>query len=224
MKKILVIVVVLAVVISMSGIPALAATSPFQRIMTDENTIIIQSTTHEHSSGLPAHWEVPYGIGYTSPGTICEFPDLDFGANGASQFTVGIGFSGTDSAAIEIMIDDPASAPVGRVDITDTGGWDDQNQKDFTADVSIPGGVHTVYVKWSEQADASGSLYSVLFTEAAAPATTATVAATTAPATDAPAITTPTNPQTGDANVLWIVLVAITAAAAFFTIRRIRSR
>ena len=141
--------------------------------------------------------------------------------------TIGFGYGGTETepetSLLKIYVDDYNAPEAAEIRCTNTGGYDEANQKDFTFDCSVPSGVHTVYVKWAEAA--TGSLYSVLFTQApaaaAAPVDTAaaTDAAATAPADNTAAVTAPAAPSTGD-NILAVFAVAALAAGMVVVFRR----
>ncbi|MCL2772536.1 MAG: LPXTG cell wall anchor domain-containing protein [Oscillospiraceae bacterium] len=198
---------------------------PFARITVSPSTDVIDATADQGPNGQPVQYVDGYGIGYTWINDMAVFRNLDFGATGAGQMTVAFGFAPTDgqpdSSLLKIYVDDPNGAEAGEIRCTDTGGFDEANQKDFTFDCAVPSGVHTIYVKWAEAA--TGSLYGVQFTAAVASATPAADSAVPAPAVDnaaaptAPVVTSAV--QTGD-NTLVIAGIMVLAAAGVVIFRR----
>ena len=164
-----------------------AATNAFEKITVSPDYPKVIDNTEGREAGFVEN----FGIGNTDPGDVAEFTDLDFGKNGAKSATIGFAFGNEGSSSlIEMYVDSLDSKPAATFDCGYTGGWDTASIQDFTADVSIPAGVHTIYFKWT---NATGSLHNVVFTQADA------------------AVTTPTAPQAADMG-LTVSLVGIALA------------
>src|SRR6185437_2890922 len=58
-------------------------------------------------------------------GDYLEYNNVNFGAAGSTQFDarVGSGAAGGVSGLVEVVLDNPANAPVGSFAVGNTGGW-----------------------------------------------------------------------------------------------------
>jgi O-glycosyl hydrolase len=113
----------------------------------------IQAENYLNASGV-----VPEGTGDTgggqdiawiSPGDWAEYPNVVFGTQAATQFTVRVasGAASGVSGKIEVRLDSLSSAPVGSVTVENTGGWQTWTTK--TAGISGVTGTHTVYLAFT---------------------------------------------------------------------------
>ena len=221
MKKTAVLLVMCLLVVGFT-LNAFAATSAFSQIdVTPDTPYIDDDTTQDlGGSGQPIQYVDGYGCGYSSQNDIVYFEGIDFGANGAKALTIKFGFGKEDgeTTTLAVIIDDPASAPVGTFEIGFTGGWGIDTAGDVTTDVAIPGGVHTVYIKFTNEQ--SGSLSSMIFTEAdPAPAETEAPAAETAAETSAPEAPV-VAPQTMDMGIIAGLVALASASVAIVSKKR----
>ncbi len=152
---------------------------------TDADVIDNPDTNGEGGSGNPIQLMEAYGCGYSSRGDIVVFEDVDFGENGADFLTARFGYGNNDGSfsEIEIMIDDPDSDPIAKMNIGWTGAWEIAPSGYYSLPVDIEGGIHSVYFEFVGAA--SGSLSEIYFAEAEpAPVEVVdTAAGGTAPAT-----------------------------------------
>ena len=156
-----------ALLICMMASSVSAAVSAFERItVTADYPVVIDADNAEGRGGTtPASYVEDFGIGNTWIDDVAEFKDVDFGSKGASKATINMSFGLEDqSTTIEMYIDSLDSKPVATYECGYTGGWNTASGKDFTADVQIPSGTHTVYVKWVNE---TGSLFGIEFEESA---------------------------------------------------------
>ncbi len=86
-----------------------------------------------------------------SNGDYLEYPGINFGS-GSSQFDarVASGAAGGVSGLVEVVLDNPASTPVGSFAVGNTGGW--STWKTIPANISEVTGTHTVYLEFSSGA------------------------------------------------------------------------
>jgi hypothetical protein len=86
-----------------------------------------------------------------SNGDYLEYPGINFGS-GSSQFDarVAAGPAGGVSGLVEVVLDNPASTPVGSFAVGNTGGW--STWKTIPANISEVTGTHTVYLEFSSGA------------------------------------------------------------------------
>ncbi|MGI6203006.1 MAG: carbohydrate-binding protein [Eubacteriales bacterium] len=163
-------VIILAALIALTtSLAASAKYDAFSKIeVTPDVHLIDDDTTQEQGgSGNPIQYVEGYGVGYSSLNDIVYFPDVDFGENGAKQMTIFFSYGHDDGSAttLDVYIDDyENSEPVCSFEIGFTGGWESTFAQEITADCNIPGGVHTVYVQFTN--DRSGSFTYITFTEA----------------------------------------------------------
>lgn len=179
---------------------AVNAADPFTKIVTSPDTKLIDSTADQGTNNHPIEYVENYGIGYTWIGDIAYFENLDFGANGADKMTIGYTY-GTDDpkeCILEVYLDSPTGTKIGTYYISNVGGYSEEFKQDFTIDVNIPGGIHTVYIKWT---NTTGSLFHVQFNEAPEPEVVVEEAAEpqTAPVTVTKA------PQTSDNAIIFMI-------------------
>ena len=87
-------------------------------------------------------------------GQYLEYPGVNFGS-GSSQFDarVASGAAGGVSGLVEVVLDNPSSAPVGSFAVGNTGGWN--AWKTIPANISEVTGTHTVYLEFSSGASGS---------------------------------------------------------------------
>ena len=134
------------------------------KLVVDEFVMVIDDETT--NAGQPIQYVAGYGVGYSSMGDIVYFEDVDFGEKGAVDMTIH--FANGNSMAnttLAVYLDDYENTePICTFDIGFTGGWTLQQTKPFTADCAIPGGLHTIYIKFTNST--SGSFGEVFFTKA----------------------------------------------------------
>ena len=84
-------------------------------------------------------------------GNYLEYPGINFGS-GSSQFDarVASGAAGGVSGLVEVVLDNPANAPVGSFAVGNTGGW--STWKTIPANITTVTGTHTVYLEFSSGA------------------------------------------------------------------------
>ena len=116
-----------------------------------------------------------YGCGFGTKGDSVQFKNLDFGANGADKMTISFSYGDPNTSTLAVYLDSLNSAPIATFAITSTGGWDIPFAKEFTTAVKVPGGVHDIYVQFTNEE--SGSFSYIRFNEAKAPVTAAGTAA-----------------------------------------------
>jgi hypothetical protein len=86
-----------------------------------------------------------------SNGTWLEYPGVNFGS-GSSQFDarVASGAAGGVSGLVEVVLDNPANAPIGSFAVGSTGGW--SSWETVPANIATTTGTHTVYLEFVSQA------------------------------------------------------------------------
>ena len=185
-----------------------AAPTGYIAMSIDQAELIDDDTTQDlGGSGKPIAIVDGYGCGYSSKNDIVAYNDVDFGANGAQAMDLLFGYGNNDGSVttLSFMLDDPTAAPIATAEIGFTGGWDIANAGWVRVPMTIPAGVHTVYVQFTNEK--SGSISDIVFEEA--PEAIAPAAETNA---DTAAVTTA--PATFDAGILAAV-AAIVSAAGF---------
>ncbi|MCL2814827.1 MAG: hypothetical protein FWD23_09530 [Oscillospiraceae bacterium] len=181
----------------------------------------------------------PYGIGYGHKFGTQYIENLDFGANGANKVTVALTYPDAEVpfGGLAIYLDvnpikDKSAKPIGTITGVLTDGFEEDYAKDYSVDVDIPGGVHTVYFMYMELE--VGSFFSVEFTEAppppapepdpepepAAPAEVPENVPAPEPAAPAPAPAPA--PATGDAGTLFAVLAILGSAVVFTAYKKVK--
>ena len=185
-----------------------AAPTGYISLSIDKAELIDDDTTQDQGgSGNPIQIVDGYGCGYSSKNDIVAYNDVDFGANGAQAMDLLFGYGNNDGSVttLSFMLDDPSSAPIATAEIGFTGGWEIANAGWVRVPMTIPAGVHTVYVQFTSEK--SGSISDIVFEEAPeAPAAAVDTSASPDTVTTAPA--------TFDAGVL-AALAAIVSAAGF---------
>lgn len=210
MKKVFMILIVLILLTV-----AISAANPFNKIEVSPDTKLIDYTEDQGNNGQPIQYVEDYGIGYTWINDYAYFENLDFGANGADKATIGFTYGNdTPDCIIELYLDAPDGTLLGTYTIGNTGGFSSEFIKDFTIDVEIPSGVHTVYVKWTND---TGSLFYIQFNEAPE----VVVEETQEPAETVPeSPAAPAAPQTSDTIVISAIIIMISTAAILVKLRK----
>jgi len=90
-------------------------------------------------------------VAQLSNGQYLKYPGINFGA-GSTQFDarVASGAAGGVSGLVEVVLDNPANAPVGSFAVGNTGGW--SSWRTVPANISKVTGTHTVYLEFSSGA------------------------------------------------------------------------
>lgn len=90
-------------------------------------------------------------VAQLASGDYLEYPGINFGA-GSGQFDarVASGAAGGVSGLVEVVLDNPANAPVGSFAVANTGGW--SSWRTIPANISRVTGTHTVYLEFSSGA------------------------------------------------------------------------
>ena len=85
-------------------------------------------------------------LGQLANGAYLEYPTVDFGTTGATQFygRVASGAAGGVSGLIDVRLDSPTAAPIGSFAVANTGGW--QSWRTVPANISKVTGTHAVYL------------------------------------------------------------------------------
>jgi hypothetical protein len=194
------------------------------------------SDTWAHGGVNTIAFLAPYGIGYGHKFGTQYIENLDFGANGANKVTIGLTYPDADVpyGGLGIYLDvNPVKDKNAKALATITGvltdGFEEDYAIDYTVDVDIPGGVHTVYFMYLGLE--VGSFFSVVFTEAPPPpapepepeAPAETPADVPAPEPEAPAPAPAPAPPTGDARILLAILAIFGSAAIFTAFKKIKA-
>ena len=84
-------------------------------------------------------------------GDYLEYPGINFGS-GSSQFDarVASGAAGGVSGLVEVVLDNPANAPIGSFAVANTGGW--SSWRTVPANITKVTGTHTVFLEFSSGA------------------------------------------------------------------------
>ncbi|MDD4772816.1 MAG: carbohydrate-binding protein [Eubacteriales bacterium] len=220
MKKSAVLITVAVLLIALA-VNVSAKYDAFAKIeVTPEVTLIDDDTTQdEGGSGQPIQYVEGYGVGYSSTNDIVYFEDVDFGADGAKAMTIFFSYGNDDDSktALDVYIDDYKSGnPVCSYEIGFTGGWESVNAQEFKADCDIPGGVHTVYVQFTNEK--SGSFTYISFDKADPPAETDAPETEAEAEAAAPVVTTAA--QTADTGIITGIIALSGAALAVITKKR----
>ena len=160
---------------------------------TDAEVIDDDTTQDKGGSGQPIQIMEEYGCGYSSLNDVVAFYGVDFGANGAKGATMRFGYGADAPTTLAVYVDDMNAAPVCELSITNTGAWTIAGSGYVEAPITVPAGVHDIFVKFTNEM--SGSLSELHFVEAE-PAPVEDVAA----------------PATFDAGVIAAVAAIISAA------------
>ena len=141
------------------------------------------------------------GCGWSAEGDMVQFKNIDFGKNGAKEMTISFSYDGEATSTLAAYLDNPKGQPFATFATTSTGGWDIAHAKEFTTAVKVPGGVHDVYVKFTNAE--SGSFSYIRFAESATP-----IAGTGAA------------PATADMGVIASLAAIMTSAAGFVALKK----
>jgi hypothetical protein len=106
-------------------------------------TISVTSTTDPNPAGVDGNQAAQL-----SNGDYLEYTNVSFGSSGSTQFDArcASGASGGVSGLVEVVLDNPANAPVGSFAIANTGGWN--TWRTVPANVSRVTGTHNVYLEF----------------------------------------------------------------------------
>ena len=87
-------------------------------------------------------------VGWIAPGDSMRYDDFDFGAVPATKLEVRLASDGGDGGQMAIHVDSLEKTPVGVLNVTDTGGW--QNWRTDVVALTTPvTGVHTVFLTFA---------------------------------------------------------------------------
>ncbi len=121
------------------------ATSPISADCYSDSTgdIDVTSTTDTDPSGVDSNQAAEL-----TNGDILEYPDIDFGSSGSTQFDarVASGAGSGVSGLVEVVLDSPDNTPVGSFAVGNTGGW--STWETIPANISTVTGTHTVYLEF----------------------------------------------------------------------------
>ena len=111
-----------------------------------QGTISVTSTTDADPGGVDSSQAAQL-----ANGDYLEYSGINFGS-GSSQFDarVASGAAGGVSGLVEVVLDNPANAPVGSFAVGSTGGW--STWKTIPANISTVTGTHNVYLEFSSGA------------------------------------------------------------------------
>jgi hypothetical protein len=211
MKKITVALLTLVLLCTLV-VPAFAAVTKnaFENVVMNGNEDEFGYHTNDSGrlrNGKNISYMEAYGCGNGAMGDSVEFKNVDFGKNGAKEMVLSFSYGGENTTTVAVKLDDAKSAPIATYAITNTGGWDKTKAKEFTTAVKVPGGVHNVFVEFTNEE--SGSFSYIRFVEADAPVAGATTTTTA-----------PTAPATADMGVIASVAAIATAAAGFVALKK----
>ncbi|MBQ8509551.1 MAG: carbohydrate-binding protein [Clostridia bacterium] len=171
-------------------------------VLTNNGSLILD---YIWSGSNPIKWVDNHGCGYSYQDDMIVYSNVDFGSKGAKKVTISYANGGDAAATLGIFIDDPLGEPAATISAGSTGGWTLDKAKDFTADIEVPNGKHTVIVKWLTTV--SGSFTTVKFTESDTVIKSAEqIAAEAEAAANASA-------STGDETIGFAILAVVSAAA-----------
>lgn len=205
MKKITVALLTLVLLCTLV-VPAFAAVTKnaFENVVMNGNEDEFGYITNDSGrlrNGKNISYMEAYGCGNGAMGDAVQFKNVDFGKNGAKEMVLSFSYGGESTTTVAVKLDDLNSAPVATYAITNTGGWDKTKAKEFTTDIKVPGGVHDVFVQFTNEE--SGSFSYIRFVEADAPVAGATKA-----------------PATADVAAIASIAAVLTSAAGFVALRK----
>jgi hypothetical protein len=130
-----------------TGVPKLKNVNP---------SVVNEAETIDNEQGIETEGP-PTGtrnLAFIDNGDWVQISNVDFAAgyNGCEARVA----SATNGGTIEIILDNPNNAPVGRVSVGSTGGW--QNWQTVSAPISTVTGLHNLYLRFS---GGSGFLFNV---------------------------------------------------------------
>lgn len=193
MKKSLLVLMSLVLMLSLALSVSAKGENAFENVMITADTKIYDAPGTDN----PIAYMEAYGVGYSSKGDQVWFEDLDFGANGADKITINFSFGANDkSTNIAFFVDSTDGEPAAKLNIGYTGGWESTYAKEFTTDIEVPAGKHTIIVEFLDE---TGSFNYIRCNEAPAKA---------APADDT------ASASTADPMILTVVLAASSLAGA----------
>ncbi len=104
----------------------------------------VSATTDSAPAGSDANQ-----VAQLSSGARLEYDNVNFGTGGSNQFDarVASGAAGGVSGLINVVLDNPANAPIGSFAVGNTGGWDSWTT--VPANITHTTGTHTVYLEFS---------------------------------------------------------------------------
>ena len=192
MKKSLLVLMSLVLMLSLALSVSAKGENAFENVMITADTKIYDAPGTDN----PIAYMEAYGVGYSSKGDQVWFEDLDFGANGADKITINFSY-GTEgnSTNIAFFVDSTDGEPAAKLNIGYTGGWESTYAKEFTTDIEVPAGKHTIIVEFLDE---TGSFNYIRCNEAPAKAA------------EEPAAST----NTADPMILTVVLAASSLAGA----------
>ncbi len=214
MKKVLVALLTLVLVATLVA-PTFAADpkNAFENVVMNSNYDEFGYITNENGrdrNGKTISFIPDYGCGNGAMGDAVQFKNIDFGKNGAKEMVLSFSYGGDKTTTVAVKLDALDAEPIATYAITNTGGWEKTKAKEFTTAVKIPGGIHDVFVQFTNEE--SGSFSYIRFVEADAPVAGATTTTTTT--------TAPTAPATADMGVIASVAAIATAAAGFVALKK----
>lgn len=193
MKKSLLVLMSLVLMLSLALSVSAKGENAFENVMITADTKIYDAPGTDN----PIAYMEAYGVGYSSKGDQVWFEDLDFGKNGADKITINFSFGANDkSTNIAFFVDSTDGEPAAKLNIGYTGGWESTYAKEFTTDIEVPAGKHTIIVEFLDE---TGSFNYIRCNEAPAKA---------APADDT------ASASTADPMILTVVLAASSLAGA----------
>jgi hypothetical protein len=83
-------------------------------------------------------------VGWIGNGDWLRFDDVEFGDQPATRFAARVASDADDGGRIEVRLDSPGNAPVGTLEIEDTGGWQDWESR--AVEIKPTTGRHTVFI------------------------------------------------------------------------------
>lgn len=211
MKKILVALLTLVLVATLVA-PTFAADpkNAFENVVMNSNYDEFGYITNENGrdrNGKTISFIPDYGCGNGAMGDAVQFKNIDFGKNGAKEMVLSFSYGGDKTTTVAVKLDALDAEPIATYAITNTGGWEKTKAKEFTTAVKIPGGIHDVFVQFTNEE--SGSFSYIRFVEADAPVAGATTTTTA-----------PTAPATADMGVIASVAAIATAVAGFVALKK----
>jgi hypothetical protein len=114
-----------------------------------QGTISVASTTDADPAGVDSNQ-----ASQLVNGNYLKYTGVNFGS-GSTQFDarVASGAAAGVSGLVEVVLDNPANAPVGSFAVANTGGW--STWKTIPANISTVTGTHDVYLEFSSGAGGS---------------------------------------------------------------------
>ena len=188
MKKSLLVLMSLVLMLSLALSVSAKGENAFENVMITADTKIYDAPGTDN----PIAYMEAYGVGYSSKGDQVWFEDLDFGENGADKITINFSYGAEGSSTnLAFFIDNTDGEPAAKINI----GWESTYAKEFTTDIEVPAGKHTIIVEFLDE---TGSFNYIRCNEAPAKAA------------EEPAAST----NTADPMILTVVLAASSLAGA----------